>query len=175
MIVGNKIILREKRLTDAWNDYLWESDPELAQLDAAPMINFTFQRYLADFANELDNCPPTSRRFSVETLEGKHIGNCSFYDISETKSQAELGIMIGDRDYWDRGYGTSTVTAMVDHIFRETSIDRIYLKTLLSNDRAQKCFQRCGFTTYGHLDKDGFSFILMELHRHQWSEQPTNT
>ena len=175
MISTSKIIIREKRLADAWDDYTWETDPELAELDAAPILATTFSQYLADYANQLRNSLPTSQRFAVDSPDRKHIGNCSYYNISETRGETELGIMIGNRDYWDKGYGSSAVTTLVNHIFHQTSLNRIYLKTLVSNTRAQKCFQKCGFTSYGHLDKDGFSFVLMEIYRHQWQEQQTKT
>ena len=171
MITSSKIRLREKTLADAWDDYAWETDPELAQLDAATMVAITFPQYLSDYANELHSSFPPSHRFAVDTLDGKHIGNCSCYNISEINGEAELGIMIGNRDYWDKGYGADAVTTLVNYIFRETNLKRIYLKTLESNSRAQKCFQKCGFTPYGHLVKDGFSFVLMEIHRNQWQEQ----
>jgi len=45
------------------------------------------------------------------------------------------------------------------------------LKTLDDNDRAQRCFKKCGFAPYGHRNRDGFYFVLMELHRKQWEEQ----
>ncbi|MFC2036050.1 GNAT family N-acetyltransferase [Chloroflexota bacterium] len=171
MITGNKIILREKRLVDAWSDYTWETNPELAYLDAAPVTAVTFSQYLVDYTNEFNNSPPTSHRFAVDTLDGKHIGNCSYYNISQNKGEAELGIMIGDRDYWDNGYGTDAVTILANYVFHQINLDRIYLKTLESNTRAQKCFQKCGFTPYGHLTKDGFSFMLMEIYRSRWQEQ----
>ena len=171
MIAGSKVILREKSSVDAWNDYAWETDPELSQLDAAKPITITFSRYLADYADELSYSPPTSRQFAIETLDGKHIGNCSYYNISESKGEAELGIMIGNRNYWNKGYGTDVVTTLVNDIFRRTELNRIYLKTLESNSRAQQCFQKCGFTPYSHRDKDGFSFTLMEIHRQQWQER----
>ena len=171
MIIGSKVILREKRLADAWNDYTWETDPELAQLDAAPPLTMTFSQYLSDYANELRSSFITSHRFAVDTLDGKHIGNCSYYNISETKGEAELGIMIGNRDYWNKGWGSGAVTTLVNHIFHETNLNRIYLKTLESNRRAQECFRKCGFTPYGHLDKDGFSFVLMEIYRKQRQKQ----
>jgi len=79
--------------------------------------------------------------------------------------------MIGNRDYWNRGYGTDAISTLVNHIFSQMNLSRIYLKTLESNARAQKCFQKCGFTPYGHLARDGFSFILMEIYRNQWQEQ----
>ncbi len=175
MIIGSKIRLREKRLTDAWDDYTWEVDPELAQLDAAPVETTTFSRYLPDYTNELCTPLSTSHQFAVETLDGKHIGNCSYYHISEIKGETELGIMIGDRTYWNNGYGTDTVTTLLNYIFRKTKLNRIYLRTLESNSRAQKCFQKCGFTPYRHSAKDRFSFIFMEIHRKQWQERQTKT
>lgn len=175
MIIGSKIILREKRLADAKDDYAWETDPELAKLDAAPILTTTLSQYLSDYANELNYFLPTSRHFAIETLAGKHIGNCSCYNISETRCEAELGIMIGNRDYWDKGYGSDAVATLVNYIFRQTNLNHLYLKTLESNTRAQNCFPKCGFTLYNHLMKDGFSFVLMEIYRHQWQSQQTET
>jgi len=175
MTSSSRIILREKRLADAQDDYTWETDPELAQLDAAPVPSATFSQYLSDYTNELHNPLPTSQRFAIETPDNKHIGNCSYYNISETNGEAELGIMIGNRDYWNKGCGTDAVTTLLNHIFRKTDLNRIYLKTLESNIRAQKCFRKCGFTPYGHLAKDGFSFVLMEIYHSQWQKQPTET
>jgi len=171
MITGTKIKLRDKRAIDALDDYSWRTDLELAQLDATPPLTISFPQYLSDYARTLYSPSPTRRPFAVETLHGKHIGNCVYYNINNTKGEAELGIMIGDRNYWDKGYGSDAVTTLVSYIFRQTNLKRIYLKTRDSNRRAQRCFQKCGFTPYGHLSKDGYSFTLMELHRKQWQEQ----
>jgi len=165
MIIGSKVILRAKRLADARDDYTWQTDPELARLDAAPLLAVPFSQYLSDYVSELHYPPLTRRRFAIETLDGKHIGNCTYYGINEAKGEAELGIMIGDRNCWDKGYGADAVDTFLNYIFCRTNLKRIYLKTLDSNIRAQKCFQKCGFTLCGHLVKDGFSFVLMEIHR----------
>jgi len=174
MIIVNKIKLRDKRLADALDDYTWRTDPELVRHDAAPLLTTIFPRYLSDYADELRSSS-IRHRFAVETLDGKHIGNCSYYGIDETEGEAELGIMIGNRDYWDKGYGADTITTLMSYIFHQTNLKRIYLKTLDANVRAQKCFKKCGFTPYGHLVRDGFSFVLMEINRKQWQEQQTKT
>lgn len=171
MINGSKIILRNKRLADAQNDYDWQADPELAWLDAAPVVTISFEEYLSAYASALRHPSLTRRSFAVETLDGKQIGNCTYYNVDEAKGDAELGIMIGNRYYWDKGYGTDALITLINYIFRETSLKRLYLKTLDSNTRAQKCFQKCNLTPYGHLDRDGFSFVLMEIHHKQWQEQ----
>ena len=173
MIIGNKIRLRNKKLADAQNDYTWQTDSELARLDAALLLTSTFAQYLSDYASELPYPSSIRHQFAIETVEGKHIGNCVYYDINETKGEAELGIMLGNRDYWDKGYGADVVATLVNHIFCQTNLRRIYLKTLDWNERSQKCFKKCGFTPCGHLGKDGFSFVLMEIHREQWEKRQT--
>ena len=173
MIIGSKIRLREKRLADALNNYAWQTDPELAQLDAALQLTVTFPQYLSGYASELRYSLSTRRPFAIETLDGKHIGNCVYYGIDGVRGEAELGIVIGDRDYWDKGYGADAVVTLVRHIFSQTNLERIYLKTLDWNIRAQECFQKCGFTPYGHMVRDGFDFVLMEMYREQGEERRT--
>ena len=167
-IAGCKIRLREKKLSDVRNDYNWQADPELSRLDAAPLLSMSFSLYLLDYAAALHQSHANRFPLAVDTLDGKHIGNCTCYDIDEKRLEAQLGIMIGNRDYWDKGYGADVVATLVDHVFRTTRLNRLYLKTLEWNLRAQKCFARCGFTLFGRLRRNGYEFTLMELKRKEW-------
>jgi RimJ/RimL family protein N-acetyltransferase len=171
MILGSKIKLREKGLADAPNDYAWHTDPELAALDAAPLLHIGYPQYLADYTSEMRYPTPNRQRFAIETLDGEHVGNCTYYGIDEPRGEAELGIMIGDRNYWNKGYGADAVTTLVNHIFHKTKLNRIHLKTLKTNTRAQKCFAKCGFTRYGRSKRDGYNFVLMELNREEWEKR----
>jgi len=171
MLIGQKIALRGKRLSDAANDYAWRCDAGLALLDAVPVLDMPYAEYVAYYADELRH--PSRRRckFAIDSIaDGRHIGNCMYYDIDESKRQAELGIMIGDRDYWSRGFGADAVETLVRHIFDDTNMDRVYLKTLEWNVRAQRCFRKCGFVPCGRSLRQGYDFLLMELHRHSFEE-----
>ena len=168
MLGTSKVILRNKRMSDARDDYIWQKDPELSRLDATVPLVCSFEEFLADFAGEVQYPSPSRRPFAIDAADGKHIGNCVYYNVDDEKSQAELGVMIGDRDYWSQGYGTDTMAALIDHVFRRTRLDRLYLKTLTTNLRAQQCFSKCGLTACGFLERDGYSFLLMEIHRSQW-------
>ncbi len=165
MLLGQKTKLRPKRLKDAVNDYAWRVDPELSHLDAAVPLPLSFEEYLKGCAAELSLLGNQETRFAIETLDGKHIGNCAYFKIDKIKREAELGITIGDRNYWDKGYGTDAVITLLNHIFSKTNLNRVYLKTLDWNLRAQKCFKKCGFSPCGHLLKDGYNFVVMEIHR----------
>jgi ribosomal-protein-alanine N-acetyltransferase len=169
-INGKNIRLREKKLTDVRNDYTWQSDPELCRFDAVPVLNLPYAVYLLDYTNELKKKRRNRFPLAIETLDGRHIGNCTCYEIDEKKSETQLGIMIADPTYRDQGYGQEVVHTVVDYVFQTTSLDRIYLKTLDWNVRAQRCFARCGFTSCGELKRDGHSFVLMELDRQHWEK-----
>jgi len=171
MLKGQKVVLREKRLEDATNDYAWRSDEELSRLDAAPTLRIPFTNFLASYADELAHPSLQRHRFAIETLEGKHIGNCMYYNIDEGKRGAELGIMIGDRNYWDQGYGADAVTTLLDHIFNTTKLERVYLNTLESNSRAQRCFEKCGFVPYKRRKRYNGTFVVMEIYRISWQNR----
>ena len=169
-ILGKKTKLRPKKLSDARNDYKWQTDPELARLDAAPVLKLAFPVYLLDYLDAIRWPGKNRYPLAIETLDAKHIGNCTCYDIDENNLEAQIGIMIGDREYWDQGYGTDAVTSLVDHIFRYTPVKRIYLKTLEWNTRAQKCFQKCGFIEYIRDFRNGHHFIFLKITREQWQK-----
>ncbi|MCJ7521809.1 MAG: GNAT family N-acetyltransferase [Dehalococcoidia bacterium] len=170
VLAGQKVVLREKRISDAENDYAWRCDTDLARLDAVLPLSMSYREYVGYYADELQHASRQRRRFAIDSLDdGKHIGNCMYYDIDDDRKQTELGIIIGDRGYWGKGYGSDAVTALVRHVFNDTGVDRIFLNTLEWNVRAQRCFQKCGFVVCGRATKRGNDFLVMELHR-RWTD-----
>ncbi|MFC1967052.1 GNAT family N-acetyltransferase [Chloroflexota bacterium] len=168
MIIGSKVNLRDKKLSDARQDYHWQTDPDLAELDAAPLLSVSFAGYLLDYTAQLHNKNQPRHMLAVETIDGVHIGNCTYYNVDDKRREAEVGIVLGDRGYWDKGYGQDALLALVRYVFLNTATERIHLKTLDWNERAMKCFQKCGFSTCGRVRRDGYSFVMMELHRRHW-------
>ena len=165
---GCRVLLREKSAADIADDYRWRTDPELANLDATVPLRMSFQAFERHSIDELRYPTTRSKRLSVDTEDGVHIGNVMFYDIDLRSRQAELGIMIGDKAYWSRGYGTETVDLLLDHMFGEYPFDRVYLHTLTWNRRAQKSFHKSGFKDVRAVRKGPYDFILMEIWRVEW-------
>jgi RimJ/RimL family protein N-acetyltransferase len=159
---GEFIVLREKRLADAEDDYGWRTDSELSRFDAARPFAASFEDYLQLFKDELAYPSPYRRTLSIEDNDGRHIGNVMYYNIDTIRREAEIGITIGDRSYWGQGIGVDAVQTLVRHIFRATGFRRIYLKTLDWNVRAQRCFERAGFRHCGRSRRGGNSFVVME-------------
>lgn len=168
---GQLVVLREKRLSDVQRDYTWRTDLELAELDATSPIRLTVEEYTRYYRDELDHPSPWSVRYAVETRDGDHIGNTMYYDIDRSKSRTELGIMIGDRDYWGRGYGTDAVLILLRSIFEDVRLGSVYLHTLNHNTRAQKAFRKAGFYDVRNVRRDGRMFLRMEVAREDWLDR----
>ncbi len=171
---GEKVRVREKRVEDIRNEYMWRVDPELSRLDATRPMTMSYEDFLRYSKEEMQFPNYRSKRLAVETLEGVHIGNIMYYDLNMQNSQAELGIMIGDKDYWSSGYGTDTVNTLVRHLFTILELDRVYLHTLSWNYRAQASFAKSGFKLVRNVKRGGQDFILMEVLRSDWEEPYAN-
>ena len=169
-VEGEKVVLRSKTMEDAELDYQWRVDPELAALDATRPITITFREYARYHRDDLQFPSPRSVRLGIDTLDGVHIGNCMYYDIDAELGQAEFGIMIGNSDYWNGGYGTDAARTMLNHIFSSTWLRRVYLHTLTTNARAQRSFIKAGFIADREVRKDGYNFLRMEITRARWEE-----
>ena len=91
-----------------------------------------------------------------------------YYDLDTVNREAELGIVIGDRDYWSDGYGYDAVTTLLHHMFTIRNLKRVYLHTLEWNDRAQKSFSKSGFNAVRPVRRMAHDFILMDVLRDDW-------
>ena len=89
---GARVILREKEMEDAWNEFQWRSDPELSQLDAARPLSMSYKEFLRIFKGQMEYPVVWARRLSVETLDGIYIGNCMYYDVDVVKKRPRLAL-----------------------------------------------------------------------------------
>jgi RimJ/RimL family protein N-acetyltransferase len=162
---GRLIVLRAKTMEDAERDYAWRRDPELAAFDAARPYAGTFSEYVAVSQDELRYPTPYRRTLAVEDFEGQHIGNIMYYNVDYGRRECEIGVTIGVREFWGRGYGTDLIGTFVTYLFEHMPFDRVHLKTLDWNYRAQRCFEKVGFKRYSISRRGDYTFVLMEIRK----------
>lgn len=78
--------------------------------------------------------------------EQRGIGNVSLRDVNREDGNAEMAIVIVDRGFQGRGYGTDAVNCIVDFGFGELRLERIYLHVFDYNRRARRSYEKAGFT-----------------------------
>ena len=166
-LTGGKVRLRPRRVEDASDYYRWRTDAKLCQLDATTPIEYSFSEFLERYSTEIEY-PGMSYNYAIETLDGRHIGECGLFHIDLLSSNAEIGILIGEREYWDRGYGYDCMQTFLHHIFQSYDLNMIILRTLDWNIRAQSCFKKCGFEICGELLKGDYTFIIMRITRERF-------
>jgi RimJ/RimL family protein N-acetyltransferase len=103
-----------------------------------------------------------------------HIGSTGFNEIDRRSRAAELGIMIVDKNCWNKGYGTDAVHTLVGFGFGELNLNRIYLRVFDYNRRAIRCYEKAGFVMEGRLRQGHYhngqyyDVLIMGLLREEW-------
>ncbi|WP_315120606.1 GNAT family protein [uncultured Clostridium sp.] len=176
MYTGEKVRLREYRKEDIKAAQNYVNDPEVKRL-LNPGIPYPIT--LEDEEKWVESLSSTKDEYSfaIETLEdSKYIGGCGINSIDWKNSVAVIGIFIGDKDYWGKGYGTDAIRILVKFIFEQMNLNKIKLNVFSFNERAMKSYKKCGFKVEGvlrqELYRDGkyYDDILMGVLREDWEQ-----
>lgn len=90
------------------------------------------------------------RSFSIiELNHNKLIGTISLENFHWIDRSAVLGIFIGDKDFRNNGYGTEAIKLLLEYGFKYLNLHSIRLDLLSINERAHKCYLKCGFKDTG--------------------------
>ena len=85
-------------------------------------------------------------------IENEHdtlIGNVGLINVNHIHKTSEIGIFIGRKEYWGKGYGTEALWLLIDYAFRVLGLENIMLKVYDFNLRAQKSYEKVGFKVMG--------------------------
>jgi RimJ/RimL family protein N-acetyltransferase len=150
MFKGQRVVLRALKREDMSQQLVFESDPEQAILDSDQPRPKTLEGMLALYDRYNAQEQPNRVDFAIEA-DGKYIGLCNLRDADLNCRHCELGIAIGDRDYWGKGYGREVIGLLLDYAFRYMNMHRVFLTTNSDNERAIRCYRACGFIEEGRL------------------------
>lgn len=81
----------------------------------------------------------------------KHIGNVGLHRINWINSHAEVGILIGEKQYWGQGLGTEALILTLDYAFHVLGLHKVYLRVMEFNKRGIRCYEKVGFKHVGRL------------------------
>ncbi len=160
-LVGERLRLRPYR-TGFQDDelralYRWSRDEELLSLSGGRPVEMPYPRFRELFLMQLPrHNGPREQLFLVLDENGAAIGRGGLFRIDAVAATAELGIVIGERDRWGRGYGREAVALLRDYGVEELGLAKVCLYTYPDNVRAQRAFEAAGFVSVRQLKR--FSF-----------------
>ena len=153
MLRGKSVLLRPFRRSDISYFLKWFNDPEIVQyLDMyLPMTEMSEEKFIEELG--------TTRASSdvllvIEAIEGdstRPIGNCGLHQISPKDHNAAFGIIIGEKDYWSKGYGIEATRLLINYGFQQLNLHRISSTAIAFNERSIKLQKKVGFREEGRL------------------------
>ena len=77
------------------------------------------------------------------------IGTCGFMGVDHLNQSAETGIFIGNKNYWNKGYGTESLQLLLDYGFKALNLRNVMLRVYSFNERAMNIYCKIGFKVIG--------------------------
>ena len=152
-LIGDRIYLSPRNSEDVEKFTEWLNDFETTDYTGRSGILTTLdgeRKYLEENSNP-------EATFVIVTLEdNKMIGSVSLEDINWINRTATLGIFIGDKEFRSKGYGTEAIRLILEYGFKYMNLYNIKLDLMEFNERALKCYEKCGFKEYGRRRKCKF-------------------
>ncbi|MDQ3751935.1 MAG: GNAT family N-acetyltransferase [Actinomycetota bacterium] len=174
MLKGNKVLLRPVTEDDLETIWPWDSDIDLVALaDDEPPLPRSFESFREQLKKIMAK-PEEVALFAIEA-DGSLIGTCSLFHFDVTAHNVELGIFIGDRSYWGRGYGREAIGLLLEYAFRFRNQRKVYLGTFDDNERAIRSYRACGFVEEGRLREHSWvdgrykDLVHMGIMRSEWA------
>ncbi len=118
--------------------------------------------------------------FAIEAIDGPapvHIGNCDAHKPDWRNASCEIGIVIGEKSYWGKGYGPAAFALLLEFCFGELNLHRVYLRVYDFNQRGIKAYQKLGFKEEGRLreafyrEGEYHDVIFMGILKREWQAQ----
>ena len=146
-------------------------DSGVSQLPSAKIV----QKWLE---KELEEGSVNQHWFSIRKLDDdKLLGDIDLYIYNWPGRDAFVGLGIGEREFWGKGYGTDVMKVILRYAFTEVNLNRVTLIVFEFNPRAIRSYEKAGFRHEGRmrqvLNKEGkrWDIFSMGILRDEWMER----
>jgi len=153
----------------------WFNDQEVAHYITVflPMTKGEEEKWV----EELTNKKHTDITLLIVAENNTPIGNLGLHRIDARNRTATLGITIGDKNYWGRGYGSEAIELLLSYAFNTLNLRKVCLSVIDFNERAIRCYEKCGFRVEGRLREQLFrngeyrDEVMMAIFERDWWQQ----
>ena len=157
----------------------WGCDAEyLRMLDTSPVRQWSERQYKKWFKEDLEKEKRDDFLFLIRTLENDEaIGFIELDGVHWSHGDSYVGIGIGERECWSKGYGTDALKVVLRYAFEELNLHQVSLNVFEYNQRAIHSYEKVGFVVEGcerqFLRREGkrWDMIYMGILRADWEEK----
>jgi RimJ/RimL family protein N-acetyltransferase len=157
----------------------WNRDSEFTRLLNMSVQPLRSAKAIQKWMDEdMGESSPRETFFTIRTAdENKLIGGLSLYVVDWTGRDSFVGIFIGEREYWGKGYGSDAMRLLLQYAFTELNLWRVSLGVFQYNPRAIRSYEKVGFCHEGrmrqYLNHEGkrWDILYMGIRRDEWLER----
>ena len=163
---AKRVYLRRPTLDDANKVFNWERDNEVWRYDPHRPYSQTMSEFLPVFERNYVKGNGRQFWFIIEDEWHIPIGTITYFNIDHRAGQAEIGLGLGDKTRWGKGYGPEAIRALVDYLFSQPPFVRIYAETAQANQPSRRAFAKAGFSEVGQIfdpRSSGDPWVLLEI------------
>ena len=148
-LVGNSIYLREVQLSDVNDNYFhWMTDPEITQYLESRFFPIS-KSYLQNYVKEKRE-DENSVFFSIILKENHHhIGNIKLGPIDWIHRLSDIGIIIGEKECFGKGYATEAIGLLIEYAFNILNLHKLTAGCYAKNKGTERAFTKNGFKIEG--------------------------
>lgn len=176
MMDAEHVRLRKLEKQDLHLLHGWMNDREvMAWARFSPDHMISMSALEKEYEKELAGEDRERATFMVEDKEsGRPIGWTTVRTWDRKHVSANVGIGLGEKEFWGRGYGTEAVGLVLEIVFDQQGWHRAELYTLADNRRAIRSAEKCGFRVCGREQESAFydgayhDVVEMEQLRAEW-------
>jgi RimJ/RimL family protein N-acetyltransferase len=151
-IKGDKYSLIPLTLNDITTEYIeWLNDSTVNKFLEVRHVNQT----LASVTNYINQFYKDHERYiwGIYTIDNKLIGTVNLQNINRDHNSAELGLLIGNKDYWGKSASLEAVSLVLNFAFDKLELNRVAGGTYSTNIGMIFTYKRLGFTREGVMRK----------------------
>lgn len=153
---GEKIFLRALTQSDANEEYLsWLNDEETTRGLASGVFPSSIEA-LKKFVESISSRKDVVMFAICDVQNGQHIGNIKLDNFDWVSRTCELGILIGNKNYWGKGIGYEVCLLTLKYAFQDLNIRKVVLAVYENNPAAVKLYEKLGFQHEGRLRQQVF-------------------
>src|SRR5437588_7885233 len=168
LLRGERIYLRRPTMDDAARIFHWERDDEVWRYDPHRPFSHSMHEFLPVFERNYVQGNGRQFWFIIEDEEHIPIGTITYFNLDYRGGQVEIGLGLGDKTRWGKGYGPEAIRALVNYLFSQPQppFVRIYAETAQANQPARLAFAKAGFSEVGQIfdpRSSGDPWVLLEI------------
>lgn len=157
LLESDTFYLRNISLDDCNENYLsWMNDYEVNKYLESRFTNHSIDS-LKDFVNSMNNSESNVLFAIIDKSSDKHIGNIKLGNIHPIHKYADIGLIIGDKNYWGKGIATKSINLVSEYAFNNLNLRKVLAGVYEENIGSIRAFEKCGFKK-AYIKKDTYFF-----------------